>query len=312
MNRGVAVGSITLAVVAFLPFAGGRVRAGGEAPRALVDLLHDAGEYVVGYEQGFSLVVAAEDYVQRLRASPSGPVRQTRQLKSDVVFVRAPGTALSWWLLRDVFEVDGRAVRDRQGRLEKLLFANPGDGLERARAIADEGARFNLGHGFRNVNVPTLALALLHPDLQSRFSFERRGSATIEGRPFVEVAFREISTPTVVKGPDSHPDLPAAGRVWIDAAGRTIGRTELTLELHADGSLTRVFVATEYRPFQKLALWMPVEMRDRFHTELVGSRGRSGSVELVEGQASYGGFRRAGVTTEEDYRVPEVPTAPPP
>ena len=100
--------------------------------------------------------------------------------------------------------------------------------------------------------------------------------------------------------------------MWIDAAGRTIGRTELTLELHADGSLTRVFVATEYRPFPKLALWMPVEMRDRFHTELVGSRGRSGSVELVEGQASYGGFRRAGVTTEEDYRVPEAPTAPPP
>jgi hypothetical protein len=272
---------------------------------SLVDLLRSAGEYVVGYEDSFRVVVAEEVYVQRLRVSPSGPVQQTRRLSSDVAFVRAPGTALPWWLLRDVFEVDGRAVRDRQARLEKLLVGGPADGLERARAIADEGARFNLGRSFRNFNVPTLVLAFLHPSVQPRFAFERKGTATIEGQKFVEIAFRELSAPTVIRGSDSHPDVLAAGRVWVHAGDGTVGRTELVLDLPGDGAKTRATLTTEYRPYRALALWVPVEMRDRLQAELVGSR--SGSVEVVEGLAAYSAFRQAGVSTQEQFRLPETP-----
>jgi len=275
------------------------------AEPSLVDLLRSAGEYVVGYEDSFRVVVAEEVYVQRLRVSPGGPVQQTRHLRSDVAFVRAPGTALPWWLLRDVYEVDGQAVRDRQARLEKLLVGDPSDGLERARAIADEGARFNLGRGFRNFNVPTLVLAFLHPSVQPRFSFERKGTATIEGRSFVEIAFRELAAPTVIRGPESQPDVLAAGRVWIhDGRDGTVGRTELVLDLAGDGVKTRATLTTEFRPYRALALWVPVEMRDRLQTEVVGARGRSGSVEVVEGLAAYTGFRQAGVTTQEEFRVP--------
>jgi hypothetical protein len=233
-------------------------------------------------------------------------VQDTRRLSSDVVFVRAPGTALPWWLLRDVYEVDGRAVRDREARLEKLLAGGAADGIERARAIADEGARFNLGVGFRNFNVPTLVLAFLHPAVQPHFSFERKGTATIEGRPFVEIAFRELAAPTLIRGPDARPDVLAAGRVWIhDGRDGTVGRTELVLELRGDGTMTRALLTTEYRPYRALALWVPVEMRDRLQTEFAGARGRSGSVEFVEGLAAYSGFRQAGVTTQEEFRVPE-------
>ncbi|HYN01685.1 MAG TPA: hypothetical protein VE359_04510, partial [Vicinamibacteria bacterium] len=283
--------------------AGRRARA---AEPSLVELLTSAGEYVLSYEDAFRVVVAEEVYVQRRRASPNGPVQDTRRLSSDVVFVRAPGTALPWWLLRDVYEVDGRALRDRQARLEKLLVGGAADGLERARAIADEGARFNLGVGFRNFNVPTLVLAFLHPAVQPRFSFERKATATIEGRSFVEIAFRELAAPTVIRGPDSQPDVLAAGRVWIhDGRDGTVGRTELVLELPGDGAMTRALLTTEYRPYRPLALWVPAEMRDRLQTELVGARGRSGSVEVVEGLAAYSGFRQAGVTMQEEFRVPE-------
>lgn len=300
---------LALAVFVLLPPGGAPAASAETPPDALAELLQQAGEYVLRYEQDFSLVVAEEDYSQRLRASPGGPAQQVRRLRSDVAFVRAPGTALPWWLLRDVFEVDGQPVRGRQGRLERILFAPQADGLERARAIADEGARFNLGRGFRNMNVPTLVLAFLRPDVQKRFAFERRGDASITGRPFVELAFRELSLPTIVRGPEEHPDVRAQGRVWI-AAGGTIGRSELVLELVGSGATTRVRIVTEYRPFPRLALWMPVEMRDLYQTELTGARGRSGSVELVEGLASYGGFRKAGVTTEEEYRLPEAPSSP--
>jgi hypothetical protein len=296
--------------LALLPFGTGWGAAAAEP--SLVDLLRRAGEYVRAYEDAFRVVVAEEVYVQRLRASPGGPVQLARRLGSDVVFVRAPGTALPWWLLRDVYEVDGRPVRDRQQRLESLLVDSPAAGLERARAIADESARFNLGHGARNFNVPTLVLAFLHPSMQPRFSFERKGTTQIEGRTFVEIAFRELSPPTVVRGPESSPDLLAAGRAWIHAADGTVGRTELVLEVPGDGARTRATLTTEFRPYRDLPVWVPVEMRDRLQTELVGARGRSGSVEYVEGLAAYTGFRQAGVSTKEEFRVPEPDPPRPP
>jgi len=298
---------LILSGIALLPFARGREAAADEP--SLVQLLQGAGEYVLAYESAFRIVVAEEVYVQRRRVSATGPVHETRRLASDVAFVRAPGTALPWWLLRDVYEVDGSPVRDREARLEKLLVGgSAGGGLERPRAIADEGARFNLGRSYRNFNVPTLVLAFLHPAVQPRFSFERKGRTTIEGRPFVEIQFRELKAPTVIRGPDAAPDVLAAGRVWLhDGTDGTVGRTELVLEVAGDGVTTRVLLTTEYRPYRPLALWVPVEMRDRLQTELAGSRGRSGTVEVVDGLAAYSRFRQAGVTTEEEVRPPDAP-----
>ena len=115
----------------------------------------------------------------------------------------------------------------------------------------------------------------------------------------------------MVRGPDTHPDVLAAGRVWIhDGRDGTVGRTELVLDLAGDGMRTRATLDTEYRPYRALALWVPVEMRDRLQTELAGARGRSGSVELVEGLAAYTGFRQAGVSTQEEFRGPGPRLAP--
>jgi len=303
--RALAATVLSVFALVLVPFAIGR-RAKAAEP-SLVELLTSAGEYVRAYEDAFRVVVAEEVYVQRRRPSSSGPVQDTRRLSSDVVFVHTPGTALPWWLLRDVYEVDGRAVRDRQARLEKLLVEGDADGIERARAIADEGARFNLGVGFRNFNVPTLVLAFLHPSVQPRFAFERKGTATIEGRTFLGLAFRELAAPTVIRGPKASPDVFAEGRVWIhDGRDGTVGRTELVLERPGPGAMTRARLTTEYRPYPPLAVWVPAEMRDRFETEIKGTRGRSGSVEVVEGLAAYTGFRQAGVTTREEIRVPEA------
>ncbi len=277
---------------------------GADEP-SLVDLLAGASKYVERYEDSFRVVVAEEVYVQRLRASPGGTVQESGQLRSDVVFVRTQGAALPWWLLRDVYEVDGRAVRGRERRLEKLLVGGPADGLERARAIADEGARFNLGRSSRNYNVPVLVLAFLHPSLQPRFSFRAKGRDTIEGRRFVEIEFRELGAPTVIRGPDSHPDLPVSGRVWVhDGLDGTVGRTELLLEVPQADVVTRATLTTEYRPYEPLSLWVPTEMRDRLQTEQVGRRGVA-PVEFVEGLAAYTGFRQAGVSTKEEIRLPE-------
>jgi hypothetical protein len=48
-------------------------------------------------------------------------------------------------------------------------------------------------------------------------------------------------------------------------------------------------------------------MRDRVQTEVAGARGPSSDAELVDGIAAYEGFRQAGVSTQEEFRVPEPP-----
>lgn len=275
------------------------------AEPTLDGVLQKAGEYVIEYGRAFSLVVAEEQSVQRLRVQAGGPVHETRTLRSDVVFVLSPGTMLPWQLLRDVYEADGVAVRGRQQRLEALLVGGAPDRVARARAVADESARFNLGRGVRNYNVPTLVLTFLHPDLQPRFTFERRRNLTVDGRTFEEIGFSERASPTVIRNVATDRDVPVRGRVLVDPANGTVARTELAIEVTGDGVVTSSQLETTYRALPSLAMWVPVEMQERLESRLTGSRGRSGPVEFVEGVATYRAFRRAVVETQEEVKPPQ-------
>ena len=78
-----------------------------------------------------------------------------------------------WQPFRDVFEVDHIPIRDREQRLAKLFLGNKTDSetQERARAIADESARYNLGAVQRTINNPVFALMFLQPDAREHFKF---------------------------------------------------------------------------------------------------------------------------------------------
>ena len=66
-------------------------------------------------------------------------------LVSDFLLVQVPGEG--WLPFRDVFERDGKQVRDREERLAALfLKGSSRSAFEQARAIMDEGARYNIGN----------------------------------------------------------------------------------------------------------------------------------------------------------------------
>jgi hypothetical protein len=145
----------------------------------LATVLEKAAQYVVEYEQAFHDIAAEESYTQRtapqrkmgggiaLLCTPAGCQRTTR---ADVVFVRLRGE-VPWGTFRDVFEVDGQKVRDREARLESVFSApSPASGGERVQAILKESARYNIGPAVRNINFPTMALAFLLPQNQQRFA----------------------------------------------------------------------------------------------------------------------------------------------
>ena len=98
----------------------------------LGELLFRANESVVAYEQVLSNAVVEEQYVQRI-VSPGGEAKVERRLRSDMLLVQLPG-ATAWLGFRDVFEVDGEPVRDRDARLQELFLAEKAADTIEARA----------------------------------------------------------------------------------------------------------------------------------------------------------------------------------
>lgn len=289
-------------------------------PTELVPVLEQAARYVLDYEQAFHDVAAEEDYTQW--AQPRGVGALTlagpslsctsascrRLTRADVVFVRLGGE-VPWGTFRDVFEVDGQKVRDREARLEKLLQASASPSVaQRVKVILSESTRYNIGPAVRNINFPTLSLAFLHPRNQSRFSWKRGGTrrfGTVEG---LEVEFEEAARPTLVDQ-DGQGDLPAKGRFWIDPARGTVLRSET--EFRFEPARARAWVATQYEAEPKLAMWVPAEMREKYD-DLPGTP-MPVFKSPSEATARYSNFRKFTVTIEDETAtLPPETTEPPP
>jgi len=248
--------------------------------------------YVEQFLRDLGTMVAEEQYIQSVRSAPGfnrgGDMR--RELRSDFLLVNVPGQG--WTPFRDVFEADGRAVRDRQDRLTSLfLSGTTANALEQARRIMDEGARYNIGGGTRNINVPTLALMYLGPDTRSGVRFtEGKADRSGDGRV---IEFLEVQRPTLI-GTTGSRNLPAHGRLWVDDATGTITRTEL----RAEDTGVEAEVNVTFELDANIGRWLPKRMEDRFK--------RRGDASEVRGVATYSRFRRFQVSTTEELAPPDA------
>ncbi len=190
---------------------------------ALDTVLARAAAYVVEFQRQLSGIVAEESYVQSVRYPVGTSVRASlllpthRELTSDLLMVRAVGGD-RWIQFRDVFSVDGKAVRDRSERLMQLFVAPTAVSASQAERISAESSRYNIGNLQRTVNVPVLALMVLDPENQPRFAFKRTDHrAPLLGRGAVAppdevwvVEFQEIARPTMIRTTNNR-DLSARG-----------------------------------------------------------------------------------------------------
>ena len=282
---------------------------GADDQPPLQTLLDRGGAYVARYAETFQDVVA-EEYYRQWWQDPRSNALVARTLRSDMVFVVIPGP-LPWTTFRDVYEVDGNVVRDREARLERLFIESPRSATEQAAAILRESARHNVGpqfaqDGYRTINVPTLCLLFLQPENQDRLTFERKGTRSFDGQETIEVRFVEESSPTLIRDSWQN-DVPARGRFWIEPSQGIVLRTEVEYDLEPETRERRqlAFVATRYRREPGLDIFVPSEMKEWY--KLPSGR--------IEGTARYSNYRRFRVTTEEtDPRTapPEIGIAPPP
>ncbi|MFP5378658.1 MAG: hypothetical protein ACLGHP_02690 [Vicinamibacteria bacterium] len=288
------------------------VAATGAQEASLADVLARAGQYVTGYERRFAVLVAEERYVQEIhkpvmapidrgnlsRNNPGGGsfgggggVSQRRTLVSDYLLVQLEMGA-GWMPFRDVFSVDGKPVRDREDRLTDLFIKPHTDAaFDQAARIVADSTRYNIGAVTRTVNIPTLALMFLHPDLRPRFEFSPHGTEVVEGRTAWVLEYRETRRPTLVRTSNGR-DLAMTGRLWVDPATGVILRTNLT----AADPLVRATVTVSFRNDEKLDLWVPALMEEHYKA--------SNDVNDIHGTATYSNYRQFQVTTDEATRKP--------
>jgi len=261
----------------------------GPAQEAALDvLLGRAARYVTTFLDRFVNVVTEERLEQRLTGLSSSRTER-RELRSDLLFVKTGAGALDWSEWRDVFEVDGRPVRDREDRLLKLFAAPTPVNEGQARRLHDESSRYNLGPP-RDVNTPALPLLFLLPTMQQRFSFSLDARENIGEVSTRILRYEERAKPTVVRSFRSE-DQPATGRLWIADDGRVL-KSEVAIALGGGNSWR---MTTSFSDEPLLGLAVPVEMLERYEVDFV----------VVIGRATYGRFRSFDVSTAE--RVDEGP-----
>jgi len=197
-------------------------------------VIRRAGEYVAGYGEKSSLIVARETYTQHVTSDIT--TFAPRKLTAEFAIVKASGT-IGWIGFRDVIGVDGKRITDREDRLLRLLSNPRGDASEAAR-ISNESARFNIGPISRNFNVPTTVLFFFHPSRLSRFVFTKKGTRTISGVMTWEIGFKEVARPTLVMT-RKQKDVPCEGTLWVVPSDGTIVRTRVQLRGFADAAAVR-------------------------------------------------------------------------
>jgi hypothetical protein len=248
--------------------------ADAQAPRP-EEIIPKATSYVHQFVERFSNVVAEERYEQRI-TSP----RRTRVLISDFLLVRYT-TDEVWQAFRDVAQVDGKPVRDRQDRMMKLFLEPSASALKRAREIMEAGARYNLAE-IGAVNNPLLAMAFLQRHYVDRFRFTVAGLDEKLGPGVRTVRFVEFRLPPLLSGNEN---VFSSGLLWIEESTGRVVKTELQLGTTS----SPVRITTTYSFDEDLGINVPVMMEDWY---------AQGTGEFV-GKATYGKFRRFQVKIEE-------------
>ena len=254
-----------------------------ERTPSVKDVMRRVADYVATYGEKASILVGTERYTQETDGRMPGAQR-VRVTVAEFAIVKVE-TIRGWLGFRDVVEVDGRSIADREDRLVRLL-TSPGNRYDEARQLTAESARFNIGRVERNFNVPTTVLFYFTRDNQERFKFTAKG---VQADGSWEIAFRETQHPTLIRTPEGK-SVPSDGSIWVNPADGTIVRTMLKvggIGIGAPkGTRGAGTIVVTYRRVEPLEMWLPESMVEQFE---INDRQ---TWETITGRATYTNYRR--------------------
>ena len=264
------------------------------------DVLQNASTYVEAFMEDLSTVVMEEEYGQSSFSGGGGGAIKIN-LRSEFLLVPLRGSD-TWMGFRDVFEVNGRRVQDREDRLAALFIdnsENPTTALAQARQIAEESSRYNVGSIHRTFNIPTYTLLILHPSNIQRFHFSKDGEDCAGVDAAWEIEFEETYLPTLTRGFNGI-NLPADGQLCVDPSSGRVFETEINLHHPSVGETrpaTNVKATVKFSLESNIGMLLPEEMRERYSEQGGGN---------TTSTARYRNYRQFGVTTNEDWEEPPL------
>jgi len=287
--------SLTLIGILALLLAVPRVEAQPRRAPSLESVLARAGEYVVSYGLTLTSVLAEERYTQTLvwrHGKNDTSVMQERVLRSEIAFLRLVDST-EWLAFRNVLAVDGVAIPESDGRLERLFQRPPRSVLAQASLIAGESARYNIGPITREINVPTTALHFVHPVHRANCRFDKEGEEYLDGERVWIVRFKERDRGGLISRGDGR-SLPGEGRLWIVPADGRVVRSELVVkDFVRGGGDSKATIHVTWRRDVPLDIWVPVEMRERYEGPwFARSPSKQRERYDIEGVATYSNYRR--------------------
>lgn len=263
----------------------GAAQAGPPSADAIVA---KASAYVAQYEAALGGLVAEETYTQqRSSRSRSASQRQTRRLTSDFMLVKFTQDE-PWIPFRDVISVDGNPVGDRAARLEQLFLKPGAEARKDASRIANEGARYNLGSMYRNINVPVLGLEYLRAANAARCRFGSPRRETVDRQAAWKIDYRELAGPTVIRDGRTGGNVPAHGTVWIRESDGAVMRTIL----RTANRVSEVEIDVKYCQAPAIDVLVPCRMSEHYDVP----------AEQITGTATYTNIRQFKVTTTETIK----------
>jgi len=176
-------------------------------------------------------------------------------------------------------------VRDATSadRMMKLFTSREPNAVLRARALAEEGARYNLWD-IGTLNNPVAAMVFLQPNYRPRFRWNLAGLEKDLGPTIRTVRFEEFQIPSILRA-GANQDILSRGLLWVDEDTGRVVKTRLQI----GPSRIPPEIVTTFRHDPDLGIDVPSEMKDWYPD-------RQGE---LRGTATYERFRRFQVKTEE-------------
>jgi hypothetical protein len=244
-----------------------------DKPRAVPitpDMQRQTAAYVAGVFKNLSNIVGQEDFVLK------GPDRQVR---SEFLLVRYPGSDRDLLSFRDVTQVNGVPVPGREANLTEIFDKPIGLVRDRVRQIK-LAAEKHVPPGLD----PTLVLVFLQAHYQGRYELTVTDAGAEWPSQVKAVTFVERARPTLLRaGPLGDQDVPTRGTAWIEEG---TGRL-LQSELQIGTGRSAIKALTKFKVDEALQIMVPDTMR----------------TENPSGLATYSNFQRTGVNTQ--FAVPD-------
>jgi hypothetical protein len=220
---------------------------------ALPDILASAATYLVDYSQRIGAVEAEEALIQR--ETTGGGFGPGHTWKAEIVLLGYGNGDFSTF--RDIFELEEKKARQRDSRVFHLFRTNPENAVVQGQSLTNDAARSGMGAGMAAFNTPTLPLAFLRKENQSRSTFKLENVRNMNGAQVAIVRFTETAKPRLVPGTDKGT---TQGRFWIEVASGTVRQTEI---LYTDSGVD-VKATAMYALEPKLQLWLPTGLDSRY------------------------------------------------